>query len=164
MMNRARNSSQPQESIFKGVLLTYFVLFCHVVLAIGLGILMFFFGGVVAYLPWILALGGGLIVGSGYLWWKYMKKRGKKLADILKDPALQGRTIEVSLLGGFASVKFGHSHDALTIAQVDSETPKQLQGPGVDRSEHLANLGRLLKQDLITIDEFLEAKKDLMAQ
>lgn len=164
MMNRARNSSQPQESIFKGVLLAYFVVFFHVVLAIGLGVLMLFFGGVVAYLPWILALGGGLIVGSGYLWWKYVKKRGKKLADILKDPVLHGRTIEVSLLGGFASVKFGHSCDGLTIAQGDSETPKQLHGPGVDRFEDLANLGRLLKQDLITIDEFLEARKELIEQ
>ena len=164
MMNRARNSSQPQESIFKGVLLAYFVLFFHVVLAIGLGILMLFFGGVVAYLPWILAVAGGLIVGSGYLWWKYMKKRGKKLTDILKDPVLQGRTIEVSLLGGFASVKFGHSHDTLTIAQGDSEVPKQLRGPGADPSEQLANLGRLLKQDLITIDQYLEAKKELMGQ
>lgn len=163
-MNRARNSSQAQESIFKGILLAYFVIFCHVVLAIGLGVLMLFFGGVVAYLPWILALGGGLIVVSGYLWWKYVKKRGIKLADILKDPVLHGRSIEVSLLGGFARVKFGHSYDALTIAQGDSKTPKQLHGPGVDRSEHLANLARLLKQDLITIDEFLEAKKELMGQ
>ena len=163
-MNRARNSSHPQESIFKGVLLAYFVLFLHVILIMGLGLLMLLFGGVVTYLPWILALGGGLIVGSAYLCWKHMKKRGKKLRDILQDPLLQGRTIEVSLLGGFVNIRLGHIQEPLTIAQGNSQTAKQLQSPGVDRSEQLANLGRLLKQDLITFDEYLEAKKELMGQ
>jgi hypothetical protein len=155
---------KPQDSIFKGVLLAYFVLLLHVILIIGLGLVMLLFGGVVTYLPWILAVGGLLIVLSAYLWWKHLKRQGKKIKDILKDPLLQGRSIEISLLGGFASLKLGQNQEPPSITQGNLGTARQLQAPDVDRSEQLANLGRLLKQDLITIDEFLEARKGLTGE
>jgi len=163
-MNKLRNSLNPKESNFRSVLLAFFVLFLHIILIMALGIVMLLFGGVVTYLPWILATGGVLTLGSAYLWWKHMKRRGKKLKDILKDPVLEGRTVEVSFLGGFASLKLGNTHEPLAIGQGHSDSAKQLQAPSVNRSEQLANLGRLLKQDLISIDEFLEAKKELMGQ
>lgn len=163
-MTKLRNSLHPKESNFRSVLLAFFVLVLHVILIMGLGFVMLLFGGVVTYLPWILATGGVLILGSGYLWWKHIKRRGKKLRDILEDPVLQGRTVEVSFLGGFASLKLGQTQEPLAIGQSHLHTAKQLRGPNTDRSEQLANLGRLLKQDLITIDEFLEAKKELMGQ
>jgi hypothetical protein len=164
MYHRSHQSSQPQESIFKGVLLSYFVLFFHVVLIIGLGFLMLFFGGVVAYLPWILALGFLAVVGSCYLWWQYVKKRGKKLRDILKDPLFEGRTIEVSLLGGLASLKLGQPRETLTIDHPASQDPKQIEDPATRHARELTKLAYLLKQDLITIDEYLKAKKDIMGQ
>jgi len=163
-MNKGRNNLKPQDSIFKGVLLAYFVLFLHVILIVGLALVMVLFGGVVTYLPWILAIGGLLIVLSAYLWWKHMKRQGKKIKDILKDPLLQGRSIEISFLGGFASLKLGQNQEPPAITQGHLGTARQLQAPDADRSEQLANLGRLLKQDLITIDEFLEAKKELMGK
>ena len=163
MMNKA-NWSRPQESIFKGIVLALFVLFFHVILILVLGLLVLFFGSVITYLPWILALGVGLIVGSGYLWWRFMKKRGKKLKDILEDPLLEGRTIEVTFLGGLASLRLGQSQELLTMAHLNSESPKQLRDPSADRAEQLANLARLLKQDVITIDEFLKAKKGITGQ
>ena len=164
MMTNLRNSLHPRESNFRSVLLAFLVLFLHVVLIMALGVVMFLFGGVVTYLPWILAIGGILILGSAYLWWKHMKRRGRKLRDILKDPVLEGRTVEVSFLGGLASLKLGNTHQPLAIGQGHSDGAKQLQAPSVNRSEQLANLGRLLKQDLISIDEFLAAKKELMGQ
>jgi hypothetical protein len=96
MMNKSRHGLPPQESSLRSVLLAFLVLFLHVILILSLGSFMLLFGGVVAYLPWILAIGGILAAGSTYLWWKHMKRRGKKLRDILKDPVLQGRTVEVS--------------------------------------------------------------------
>ena len=161
MMNKTRHALQPPENIFKGVLLAHFVLFLHVVLILGLGACLFFFGGVITYLPWVLALGGVIIVGSAYLWWKYMKKRGRKLKEILKDPLFQGRTIEVSLLGGLASVRLGYSNEPVTLPH---ERPKELPDPSIDHAKRLADLARLLKEDLITIDEYLDAKKGLMGQ
>jgi fatty-acid desaturase len=164
MMNKSRQDLHPQESSLRSVLLAFLVLFLHVILIVGLGSFMLLFGGVVAYLPWILAIGGILAAGSTYLWWKHMKRRGKKLRDILKDPVLQGRTVEVSFLGGFASIKLGQSHEPLAIGQGRSDTAKQIEGPSGDHSKQLAHLGRLLKQDVITIDEFLTAKRELMGQ
>jgi hypothetical protein len=161
MMNKTRHALQPSASIFKGLLLAHFVLFLHVVLILGLGACLFFFGGVITYLPWVLAFGGVIIVGSAYLWWKHMKRRGRKLKEILKDPLFQGRTIEVSLLGGLANIRLGHSHEPVALPH---ERPKELPDPSADHAKRLADLARLLKEDLITIDEYLEAKKGLMGQ
>ena len=164
MMNSLRNSLHPKESNFRSVLLACSVVSLNVILILGLVLLMLLFGGILSHLPWILAIGGLFMVGSGYLWWKYVKRRGKKLRDILKDPILEGRSVEVSFLGGLASIRFGRAQGPPAITQGSQETAKRLLAPGVDRSEQLANLGRLLKQDLITIDEFLEAKKELMGK
>ncbi len=161
-MNNKPNTSHPQESIFRGVLLAYLVLFLHVILILSLVAAMLLFGGVVTYLPWILAFGGALMVGSGYLWWKHMKVSGKKLGDILKNPLLHGRSVEVSFLGGLARLRLGSSQEPLTIGHADSEVPRQLQDSRTGRAEQLGNLAHLLKQDLITFDEFLEVKKELM--
>jgi type II secretory pathway component PulF len=164
MMNRIRNLSQSQESLFGGALLAYLILFFHVILVVGIVILMLFFRTVINYLPWILAIGGVVIVGSWYLWWRRVKKRGKKLGDILQDPIFQGRTVEVTLLGGLASLKLGQSQGLPAIDYSASEAPKQIADPATARAQELTKLGALLKEDLINKDEFLRAKKDLLGQ
>ncbi len=164
MMNKAPNAFKPPENLFGGVLLAHLVLFLHVILIFGLGACLFFFGGVIAHLPWVLALGGILVVGSAYLWWKHIKRRGKKLKEVLKDPLFQGRTVEVSLLGGLASVRLGQSQEPLAIPHESLKRPKRLMDPSAPHAEQLADLARLLKKDLITIDEFLAAKKELTGQ
>jgi hypothetical protein len=159
-----RDSFRPQESIFKGVLLAYFVLVFHVVLIIGLGVVMLFFGGVIAHLPLILALGLVAVVGSCYLWWQHLKKRGKSLRDMLRDPLFEGRSVEVTLLGGLASFKLGQPGERRAIEHTSSESPKQIQDSATRHTEELTKLALLLKQDLITFDEYLKAKKDIMGQ
>lgn len=161
--NKVHNLLQPQESPFRGILLAYFILIFHVLLILGLGALMIFFRTVINYLPWILAGVGVLIIGSWGLWWYFIKKRGKKLTDALKDPVFQGRTVEVTLLGGLASLKLGQSQGGpLAIDYSAPEAPKQLMDPAILRVEELSKLANLLKEDLITMDEFLKAKKDLI--
>lgn len=164
MMNKAPNAFKAPENLFGGVLLAHLVLVLHVILIFGLGACLFFFGGVITYLPWVLALGGVLVAGSAYLWWKHIKRRGRKLKDALKDPLFQGRTVEVSLLGGLASVRLGQSQEPLAIPHEGPKTPKLLTDPSAPHAEQLVDLARLLKQDLITIDEFLAAKKELTGQ
>lgn len=163
-MHKARNPSQPQESIFKGALLAYSILFLHVIFIVGIVILILFFRTVINYLPWILAIGGILMVGSWYLWWHRVKKRGKKLGDILQDPIFQGRTVEVTLLGGLASLKIGQPQGPLAIDYKAPEGPKQIVDPATARAQELTKLAALLKENLITMDEFLRVKKDLMGQ
>ena len=163
-MNRIRNLSQSQESLFGGALLAYLILFFHVILVVGIVILMLFFRTVINYLPWILAIGGIVIVGSWYLWWRRVKKRGKKLGNILQDPIFQGRTVEVTLLGGLASLKLGQPQGPPAIDYSASEAPKQITDPATVRAQELTKLGALLKEDLINKGEFLRAKKDLLGQ
>ena len=162
--NKIHNLLEPEESPFKGVLLAYFILFFHILLIVGLGALMIFFRTVVNYLPWIVAGVVVFIIGSWSLWWYFVKRRGKKLTDALKDPVFQGRAVEVSLLGGFASLKLGQPQGPSAIDYTASEAPKQLADPAILRAEELSKLANLLKEDLITMDEFLKAKKDLMDQ
>ena len=164
MMNKARNLLQPQESLFRGALLAYLILFFHVILILGIVVLILFFRTVINYLPWILAIGGVVIVGSWYLWWQRVKKRGKKLGDILQDPIFQGRTVEVTLLGGLASLKLGQPQGPPAIDYSASEAPKQIADSATVRAQELTKLGALFKEDLITMDEFLMAKKDLLGQ
>ena len=163
-MNKAPNGFKSPENLFGGVLLAHLVLFLHVILILGLGACMFFFGGVIAYLPWVLALGGLLVAGSAFLWWKHIKRRGRKIREVLKDPLFQGRTVEVSLLGGLASVRLGQSQEPLALPHGSPKTPKLLTDPSAPHAEQLVDLARLLKDDIITIDEFLAAKKELTGQ
>jgi hypothetical protein len=39
--------------------------------------------------------------------------------------------------------------------------PRQIVDPATQREEELTRLAHLLKEDLITIDEYLKAKKEL---
>jgi hypothetical protein len=115
-------------------------------------------------LPWILALGCLAILGSGYLWWRHLKKSGRRIKDILSDPLYQGRSIEVSFLGGLVSLKLGQSQAPLPIDHSTREMPKQIVDPETHRAEELTRLAHLLKEDLITIDEYLKAKKEITDQ
>jgi hypothetical protein len=164
MTNKPDNSSLPREGIFRGVLLAYLVLVLHVVLILGLGVVMLLFGGVVAYLPWILAAGFLAIVGSCYFWWKHMKKQGRKIRDVMRDPLYQGRSIELSFLGGVVSLKLGQGSEPLAIDHAPLETQKQIVDPETLRAEELTRLAHQLKDDLITIDEYLKAKKEITGQ
>jgi len=164
MTLRSGGPSPPQEGIFKGVLLAYFVLVLHVVLILGLGVFMLLFAGVVTYLPWIMALGFLTIAGSGYIWWKHMKKRGRKIRDVLADPLYRGRSVELSFLGGMVSLKLGQGPDALPMGHSTLAVPRQIVGSETHKAEKLIRLAYLLKKDLITIDEYLEAKKEITSQ
>ncbi len=129
MWKRPRSSSQAQESIFKGVMLANFVLLFHVALILGVAFIAFFSGGVIEYLPWVLTVGGVLIVGSVCLGWRRMKEQGKHLAHVLNDPTFQNRTIEVNLLGGLASLRLGLPQELPMIPHKNPETQGQLK-PG----------------------------------
>ncbi len=162
MMNKVHNLSQSHETPFRGILLAYFILILHVLLILGLGALMIFFRTVINYLPWILAGVGVVIIGSWGLWWYFIKKRGKKLTDALKDPVFQGRTVEVTLFGGLASLKLGQPQGPLAIDYSAPDAPRQLVDPAIARAEEVSKLAQLLKEDLITMDEYLKLKKQIM--
>lgn len=153
------------DGLIKSVMLAYFILALHVLLIAGMAILVLFFRGVVNYMLWIL-LGGIALVGfSAFYFFRRMRAEGKSLGEMLKNPMFNGRSVEVSLLGGMATVKLGQPSRLPAIGHdVPIDIPR-LEDPDAVRNREvleLTELARLLEKDLITLEEFNQAKQRLL--
>lgn len=148
---------------FKSVLMAYFILLLHILLVAGLVLLVIFFRGIINYMLWIFIAGSIAVLASGYHFYKRMKEDGKTLRDILSSPRLSGRTVEVNILGGLASFKIGRPHN-VPLLNDDSARPnqKQLEDPDTVRTKELTELVRLLQNDLITLEEYNKAKRQIL--
>ncbi len=154
------------DGLVKSVMLAYLILLLHVLLIAGMAILVLFFRGVVNYMLWILIGGIALLGFSLFYFFKRMRAEGRSLREMLKNPMFNGRSVEVSLLGGMATLKLGQpkgslpaleNHSAVDIPQIeDPETARQRE------ISELSELARLLEKDLITVDEFNRAKQRLL--
>ena len=92
------------DGLVRSVLLAYFILALHVLLIAGVAILVLFFRGVVNYMLWIL-VGGVVLIGiSAFYFIRRMRAEGRSLGEMLKNPMFNGRSVEVSLLGGMAGM------------------------------------------------------------
>ena len=153
------------DGLVKSVLLAYFILALHVLLIAGLAILVLFFRGVVNYMLWIV-LGGIAVVGlSAFFFIKRMRAEGRSLREMLRNPVFRGRSVEVSLLGGMATVKLGQPSPPQAIEHDAPVDVPRLENPDAPRNpevSELAELARLLEKDLITVDEFNRAKRQLL--
>lgn len=159
--------TKADESLFKGVLIAFFVLALHVVLIAGLAVLALFFRGVVNYMLWILLGGLALIGFSVFYFFRRIRAEGKSLRDVVSDPVFSGRSVEVSILGGIASVKLGRPQHAPAIGHDGIIDLPRLEDPETSRNREvseLAELARLLEKELITRDEFNRAKQRLLQQ
>lgn len=156
---------QQKRSIFSGVMFGYLVLLLHVLLMIGLGILVIVIKGIYDF-RWVIFLLGMLLIGaSAYYFYRYFKEHKRKLQDLMNDPALQDRTLEISLLGGMASVRLGHRDDRVQLVEPDVEqAPKQLEAPESGIVTRLAELNRMFEDGRITREEFLELKKEIFQE
>ncbi len=156
---------QESDGLVRSVLLAYFILALHVLLIAGMALLVLFFRGVVNYMLWIFLGGIVLIGGSAFYFFRRMRAEGRSLREMLKNPVFSGRSVEVSLLGGMATVKMGQSTHAPAIEYDGAIDIPQLEDPemvGKREVSELAELARLLEKDLITVDEFNKAKRHLL--
>lgn len=147
--------------LFKSVLMAYFILVLHVLLIAGLGFLVLFFRGIVNYMVWIFIGGSAAIITSGYLFYKHMKAEGKTIREMLNSPLFQGKTVEVSFLGGLASFRIGSSGEVSAIPSDTSEQFRQLEDPAGIRIRELTEIARLLENKLITPEEYSKAKQQI---
>lgn len=131
--------------LFRGIMLGHLILLLHVLLIAFVGVLVIFFHGIMTYLPLIL-ISGLVLAGIGaYCLFRWMKARGKRLQDIMSSPALSGKSVEISLLGGVASIKIdSRSKDdappaiappAPTPLQPDQKTARVIELPEFGRDE-----------------------------
>jgi len=146
----------------KSVLVAYFILVLHVILVAGLVLMVIFFRGLLNYMIWIFLGGLIAILASGYHFYRRMKMEGKTLREILNSHRYSGRSVEVSILGGLASLKIGGAQ--YTPPALDSKTSghlRQLEDPESIRYKEFSELVRLLENDLITLEEYNKFKEKI---
>lgn len=150
-----------EESLFKGVFIAYLILFLNLFLIVGIGLIVLFLNGIVNYMLWIFLGGLGLVLSSGLLFYRKLKREGRTLRNMMDHHAFTGRSIEVSLLGGFASFKLGRPGSIIDNNVIDYEPRPiipQLEDPEAVRLRELKELADLLSKSLITREEYDRVK------
>ncbi len=147
-----------ETNIFKSVLMAYFILILHVFLIAILGLLVIFFAGIVNYMMWIFLGASAVILSSGYYFYKRMKEQGKTFSEMVNSPLFSGRAIEISLFGGFASLKLGKSYDIPRICNSYDQVDRLEDHSDIFINE-LCDLAQLLENNLITLEEYNIAKQ-----
>ena len=152
-----------EESLFKGIIIAYFIVILNVLLVAGVVLLVIFFRGIINYMTWIFIGGSAFIIASAYIFYRRIKKQGTTLRETLNSPLFHGRTIEVSLLGGIASVKVGSESGGVAPLENNSSPQYlQLEDPASVRLRELTELADLLRKNLITLDEYHEFKQQIL--
>ena len=81
----------------------------------------------------------------------------------MSDPAFNDRTFEISLMGGMATLKLGHKDDSIRLIGSDgNDQARQLEAPKSIPIQELSKLSRMLDDELITREEFLRLKKEII--
>ncbi len=156
-------NDEHNKNIFSGVVLGYLVLVLHILLIVGLGITVVVIKGIYDFRWLILLTGLALVGGSGYYFYHYFKAHKQKIHDLMSNPAFNDRTLEISLMGGMATMKLGHKDDNIQLIQAHSETEvKQLESPESTQIKELTKLNQMLNDGLITREEFLQLKQKII--
>ena len=158
--------NKENSELFRGILLAHLILFLHLLLIAGVGILVFFFYGISQYILWVVLGVSILLAAVGFLFYRRIRTRGTQtFKDIQRSTLMEGRSFEVRILGGLASLKFGRPVKSLPVENTASETHDpgyQLEDPDTIRIRELAGLARMLEKDMITVEEFSRAKKQVL--
>lgn len=115
---------------------------------------------------WILVVSGILILASGYLFFRRMKKERKNLSEMMNSSHFKGKSVEVSFFGGVAKVRIGDAGPGYFAHQIDYPAPQpvqRLEDPAVVKIRELTELARLLENELITLEEYNQTKQKLFS-
>ncbi len=158
MFKKRLNSDH--DGLFKGVIVAHSILLLHLLMIAGLGLTIVFLTGLAHYMSWIVIGGMALLGLSAYLFYRRIRKEGKSVSEALQTPLFNGREVEIRLLGGFASFRLGKP-DKRPIDSGTYEPPLQLESPESIRIREIAALAQLLEKNLITREEYDQAKRQL---
>ena len=157
-------SEKPAMELFKGVMLAHMILGLHVVLICLIGLVVIFFGGIARYWVWIFLGGLALTGGGAFFIYRRMKAQGRNIVRDLQGVSMPaGSTLEVSFLGGLASVKFARTGSSGAYELPPAPVPPLLEDPETQRLRELASLAQLYEKNLITREEFERAKGTLLS-
>jgi hypothetical protein len=152
-----------ENHLMNSLFLASLILVFHVVLVAGLGVLVLLLHGIVNYMVWILLGGFLLTAGSVYLFFRYMKQGGgQALQKMLSLPEFKGKNIEINFLGGIASLKIRNENkERVAIESSMIPNSRQIEDAQTGCFREISELARLLEKNLITPDEYFQAKKVL---
>jgi hypothetical protein len=152
-----------ENHLVNSLFLASMILVFHVVLVAGLGLLVLFLHGMVNYMVWILLGGFFLTAGSAYLFFRYMKQGGgEALQKMLSQPEFKGKNIEINFLGGIASLKIkNENQERAALENSIIPSSRQIEDSQAVLVREITELARLLEKNLITPDEYFQAKKVL---
>ncbi len=156
-------SSNNDDSLSKGVFLAFVILFLHVGMLLLVALLVVFFGFIIKYFAWIL-LGIGLIIVGTIVYILYsLKKQTSGLAEVLGMPEFKGKNVELRLFGGMASLKITDSQESTPMLEYDDDRlgGRYLESPDSSRVRELSELARLFENNLITMEEYQQAKDEI---
>lgn len=152
--------SNGENGIAKNIFIGYFVLLLHVLLLVLLGVFIVFFRGLIVYMPWIVGGGVCLLIASGLWFYRRVKKGQSSLAETLGNGIPKDRPVEISLLGGLASVRLGTTR--FESDRYVAEAPLQLEDSETSRLRSLDRLVEMYKKELISKEEFALLKQDVL--
>ena len=150
-----------ENKAFVSILMAHLILVLHVILCAGLILLVIFFRGMINYMIWVFVGGVLAVAASIYYFHNRIKKEGKTLREILASPRYDGRTVEVSVLGGVASLKISRPNKAPSLGSDSPGQLRQLEDPDTIRINELSDLVQLLEKNLITLDEYNKYKEKI---
>lgn len=157
--------NEENRSIYTSVFFIALVLLLHIVLIAGLIFSVVLFKGIYDLRWWILAAGLLVIAGSGYYFYRRVKAGKRSLRDMMKDPAFKNSSMEISLMGGMATLRIAHQDNQPRLVEIQQENAvKQLPYASSPQISELAELNRMLEQGLITREEFLRLKKGVLQE
>jgi len=158
------NSTQKSIGIGSGVFLAYSIILLHALLIALLFILVLLFNGIINHLLIIILACILMSLLAVYIFYKRIRKNADKLKDILNDPTFQGRSFEIRLLGGAASIRVGQQTGTF-ISAIDYEPSSELlklESPTASSVNQLSQLATLLEKGLISDEEYQQMKQNLL--
>ncbi|MCD6269358.1 MAG: SHOCT domain-containing protein [Deltaproteobacteria bacterium] len=154
-----------KNSILNGVMAGYLILLIHLLLVIFLATAVIFIQALSEYIEYIMGGGVILIIGSGAFFYHLLKQNGKQILNTLRNPPFPGQNIEVSLLGGLASISINSQNQgqqAMLDNHITTLNALPEYSSDTSPSTELLRLSDLYDRGLISRDDFNKLKDSLL--
>ncbi|MFP4040161.1 MAG: SHOCT domain-containing protein [Desulfosudaceae bacterium] len=159
----SRAGSRREPGLVGSVFLAYGIVLLHLALIALAVLLVLILNGVVNYFIWLVLGGLATVCGGAWLFMKKIMSQQEAVRELLRLPEFQGKTLEISLFGGAASLKVdGGADSAVDVKAISSSSTPLLEAGLNSRLDGLGELSRLYQNGMITEEEFRQLKQELL--
>lgn len=156
-------AGKKDDGLVGSVFLAYGIVLVHIGIVALVGLLVLLLGGIANYFLWIVFGGAAMILGAAYYFLKKMTSEQEAIRRLMQLPEFRGKNIEISFLGGAASVKVGTpSGNTVDMKTIEASSTPLLETGSRSRLKDLGELSRLYENNMITADEYERLKKELL--